>query len=304
MQMKNFSARFAIASLTLVLSACNLAGEKRDIAQTKILGFFEIESSALSDEYFYEGGDVRIRDIFSSVWGTVFLSDDTASFKDIYEIVPGCRASSLDQAQMSALRFIDVGDLTITRGSDGVVINKSEKNFSFFNFIFLAPGHYENQISGLKNSLKYDQDFLVPTSSEEISVSSGSAYPKQAMPSPKIDVNSDIRIQKSSGVQLDFSGDTDAPWVRVVLEDLEGASVTCYAAPNETISIPPEALRDFATTDKGSLHVDFLSVAMRKDVPRIRESYVRSFTRHRHGVQIFRNGSDNIAFNFGTLRFE
>lgn len=304
MQMKNFSARLATVSLSLILSACNLAGEKRDVAETKILGFFEIESAAVSDEYLYDNGDVRLRDIFSSVWGTVFLSDETASFKNIYEIVPGCQPSNLDQAQMAALRFIDVGDLTITRGSDGIVIDKSEKNFSFFNFMFLAPGQYQNRISGLKNSLKFDQDFLVPTSAEGISVSSGAAYPKQALPSPKIEENTEIHIQKSSGAQLDFSGNTDALWVRVVLEDLEGASVTCYGVPNETLSIPPEALKDFANTANGSLHVDFLSVAMRNDVPRIRESYVRSFTRHRHGVQVFRSGTDTIGFNFGVLRFE
>ena len=302
-KMETPTRKLLLITIALLLSACNLAGEKREVTPTNILAFFEIESAALSDEYVYEG-EIRVQDLFSSVWGTVFLSDGSASFQNIAEIVPGCRPTSLDQPQMSALRFIDVGDLTIARGSDGVVIDKSESSFNFFNFIHLEPGSYQNRISGLKNSLKYEQDFLLPGSPEMIEVTSGPSFVKQILPSPRIDEASVIHVQKELGLQFDFSGDTDAEWVRVVLQDLEGASLTCYGRPNESFEVPAEALADFATTDNGSLWVDFLSINMRQDVPRIKESYVRSFTRHRHGVQIFRNGNNNVAFSFGTVRFE
>lgn len=304
--MKNFGKLlFTIVSVTL-FSACEIAGEKPSAAPARILGFFEAEESALSPTYLYSDSGVAVRDLFSNYWGTVFLSDENATFAQLAAPEMGCRSTHSDQPAMKSMRFIDVGDLTIAHGSDNLKIAKNATTFNFFNLIFLAPGPYENQISGMQNALGFNQPFNVPTSPRAISVSSGPGYFKQVLPSPTYAADSIIHIKKEEGLQIDFDGRTDAPYVRVVLENLDqsDSSLTCYGLANETLDIPATALASFTNGDHGSLYVDFLSTALKKDIPRIKESFVRSFTRHRHGVQVFRQNSGNIVLNFGVVRFE
>jgi hypothetical protein len=95
--------------------------------------------------------------------------------------------------------------------------------------------------------------------------------------------------------------------VRLTIEDnTSNASnwIVCYGRPDSGIYIPIGALAGMRATTEALLTLDFVMVDVRKDIPRMKESFVVSYSRHYHGRRDLNDiGINNPAF-FGKLILE
>lgn len=297
-----------LAFILLVVSACKVAGSgprpQSTGSENVVMNYFSTTNYALRI-----GQSFELASAMSGMMGLSMVAPNDSSFNNWSN--PGGKLlySQNDGLSFSPQRVLDVGEINLA-GPTSSVLNKNEKNMSYSLSGRLEPGPYTLSIAGVQGSLSYDQEFRVPDMGSNIRITSGS-NDELPISSPDIPSPNDpgylIVIDKTAPLRISFTPPRDATYVRVQISDGSGqpeGEIIKFGSLDSDIVIPAGAMNYFRSTEDGSIFVDFVSVSLRKDIPKIKESLILSSTRHLHGVVDFYLDQYKQTARFGVVRFE
>ena len=296
-----------LAALSLFTTGCKVAGTSKRPTETPnqnvVMNYFSNTNFAIR-----LSGSFDLANAISGFSGLSMVGEAESSFTNWSSPPDRCIYTANDGLLFSPQRVIDVGDIQLF-GSGVKLFEKSERHTYYTNGR-LDAGRYSLDVAGVQGNLAYKQEFIVPEVASEIELTSGS-YPPVLISSPDVPRPNDpgylVTVNKTENLRIKFRAPRDADYARIQISDGSGQSegeVVCFSPLDKEIFIPGEKLSYFRSTDDGILYIDFVSVSLRKDLEKIKESLVLSTVRHIHGTMDFNLNSHKETFRFGVLRFE
>jgi hypothetical protein len=293
---------FLISILTL--SACKIAGEKRPTPSndTVVMNFFVAESYALQNE--------SLSAAMSSLYGFTMAAAIDATFESWSKPKHGCLYKAQDGLNFSPKRSIDIGNVKLSGVGLLEDLARDPDSFTFSSSGRLPEGEYSLRGNDLP-SVAFDQSFRVLAPGAQLLVLSGAEGDLQTLPSPRIPASSDadftITINKLRPLLVGYQAPQHTNYVKIEVSDgttNAESSVVCYGAPDEPIVIPEGALSYFRSTEDGRLTIEFVSTSLETSFPNIKESFIKSSTKHIHGLVDFYTDTQKQTARFGVLKFE
>jgi hypothetical protein len=305
------SAKYFIPFFVILLSNCKIADGKRPVTPTDNSGGNTVFSFIKSEQVAVNIPAIAVA--MSGISATALVATKESTFQAWIDPTPTCYRINEDGVDVSASSVLNIGDLRIGDfTTQEIQIPYDPKQGSYFIGGTLASGDYRIANSGTaRGSFSFTQDFVVLPNATSIKLVSGDNGVAQPIASPSIPSEGDSNylavLDRSKSVRIEYEAPENTSYVRMFLYDgsnIESRPIVCYSPPFTPMTIPEGMLLNFRQTDDAYIFVDFVSVSVKTDIPKIKEAVIQSYKRHIHGKQEFGTQDGNITVPFGILRLE
>lgn len=297
-----------IASFSLLTSACEINGAKRDTKDESavIISYFFSDQYAINSEKYQ-----ALLPVFS---GATAASDPNGTLQYWTAPPSGCYPtpdfSNFAATQVGIRRLLDIGELSLQTPESTFPLGHTSDNF-YYTFSPLNSGVHTLVSPGLSNgALTYRQDFDVLETGDSIAVYdlNNPTAPPQTLSSPAVPAETDrVIFNRLTTSIIGYNAPAGTDFIRLRLRDGSNTAegdITCFAKPNETLVVPEKSLYSFRTGEQGHMELDFVTVSVRNDVERLKEGAIVSAMRHFQGTFEY-EGEDNIKIteSVGIVEF-
>ena len=299
----------SVVMASMAVSGCKVASQPRPASPTStdspsaVYTYFETQQTAINSQTFASN--------MSKLIGFGMVAPKESTFVTMTSADPRCMYAQEDGLGFGT-RIIDIGDVKlsgISPQSTAQTIKKDPQKFTFLARGSIPSGNYGLESTGINGALVFKQEFVIPGAGSNIRLTSGSDA-TQTLPTPNIpgstDPNYTIVVNKTQTLKVEFTAPSDARIARVTISDNAGTvegSVVCYGPTDAPIEFPEGALNYFRSTDDGLITIDFVNTRLNTG-DTIKESFVRSYVRHVHGLIDFFTDTHKQTANFGRLRIQ
>jgi|GEM_PF-1410527 len=287
--MVSFSARTLILSSIALLSACQVAGRKRDAAKVDpVIGLFRYERLATNSTTLS-----TCNSVFSG-WGSIV--SPTSSAVSVATPTLGCRLATDDAIPLQRQRALDIGDLKISSEDEqrsGTLTRDPAYNFEFFaTGLLLTAGHYFIQNLTPPSGIEFKKAFKVTNPASAFRVDAGDVYVGQALGTPVIvnpsDEGGTARARRDADFVIHYDLPLGTNFVRAqIVSDVtaeDSPSIVCYGDSSQSsLTMTQAFMAQLAPSENATLVMDFYTTEIYTDVAKMQELVIRTSQKHVHG---------------------